>query len=89
MTLSEIESFTYVQITPKMPHFAPLCGSQSITSGSNNMSKMKYKGDMGTKLLFVQNYENPLMTLLHSTDEYLMNIYFTSTFVFFYLSTVL
>ena len=33
---------------------------------------MKYKVNLSTKLLFLQNVENALTTFLHSTDDYLV-----------------
>ena len=36
---------------------------------------MKYKGNLSTKLLFLQNVENALTTFLHSTDGMCPDIY--------------
>ena len=71
--LAETEFLADIKSAGKMTHFsysASLNSKYLYFYGTNKTLKtMKYKGNLCTKLLLLQNDENTLTTFLHSTDD--------------------
>ena len=74
--MGETEFYTDIESPGKMTHFEPYSAdlnSKYLHFMEEIRCQKTMKYNLSTKLLFLQNDENALMTFLHSTDCILMS----------------